>query len=327
MFARYSIVEREPLLHAVARHGKYKAYMMLKMLGADPNKKNLRGQTALYVALDNYSSNYALNEFSTLLDEDPKLGLATSEEFIRDKIMQRRTFEVQYLIEQGVPLSNKCAKLTHVAVKSNEPKAVLLVANSFNLDFKERDADGKTALECARTPDIRELLLDAGADMRARDLAVMMAFHSRLGADSPLRLLETGFVFSMVLPYTSRVEDIRAVRESRLKALIDSEGIVVPRRMSQSYVKYGAVFAPAFFRLEYFIHTSCRGMLDSLEEYYDENEARTMLKRRLEWRGLFFNEPFTRDYEERAKEAIEHPIPDEEFMNEDHYYYYYMDGQ
>ena len=307
----------EPLLHAVARRARYKAYLMLRTIGADPNRLNSRGKTALYVALDNkapYLSAVTSKQISVLLNEDRMLGLATSEALIQDYMMQRRAHEVQYMIDNGVPLANnKGVKLTHVAVKSNDPEAVLLVADSFHLDFKERDADGKTALECARTPEMREILLDAGADTRTRDLAVMMAFHPRLGADSPIRSLEAGVVLAMVLPYTSRVEDIRVVRERRLKALIDAEGIVVSRRLRTGYVKEGAMFAPACFRLEHFLCTSGRSALTRLESsFYKKEEALTVFKRRLEWRGLFFTEPFTPDYEERAKEAIEHPLLDED---------------
>ena len=318
---RFGMYQSEPLLHAVARCGWYDAYLMLRTVGADPNKRNSRGKTALYIALDNKTGfsifQFKLKEIRSLFNEDPKLGLATSEELIWDYMRDGRARDVQNLICDGVLSFKSGLKLTHVAVKNNDLVAVQVVAVWFDLDFKERDADGKTALECAYTPEMRELLIDAGADMRERDLAIMMAFHSRLGADSPIQSLEMGVVLAMVLPYTSRVEDISEVRESRLKALTEEEGIVVTRKLRDDYVNNCAMFVPARFRLKHFLRTSGIKVLSRLVTSYTQTDARAMIKRRLAWRGFLFTEPFTPDYEERAKEAIEHPLPDEDDYDDD----------
>ena len=320
-FGRYPLDPLEPLLHAVARFGAYAAYRMLRTVGADPAKRNADGNNALYVALDNRGGRrmpqFTLAELRALLDEDPRLGLAATEALTRDYLRRGRAHDVQHMICDGVLPFHTGARLTHVAVGSDDPVAVQVVAVWFDLDFKARDADGRTALECARAPEVREMLLDAGADTRARDLALMMVFHARLGANAPMRMLETDIVLAMVLPHTSRVEDIREVREARLDALAEAEGLIVTRKARHDYVSDGAMFAPARFRIDHFLHTFATDLLVSLAELHTREVARAVLKRRLAWHGLRFEAPITPDYAEHAREVIAHPLSDED--NDDYW--------
>jgi ankyrin repeat protein len=74
-------------------------------------------------------------------------------------------------LEQAVPLIDRGAQVTPWAAAGlglyDELRSILLAHPD---SVHERGGDGKTVLHCAATPAIAELLLDSGADVKARDV-------------------------------------------------------------------------------------------------------------------------------------------------------------
>lgn len=169
-------------------------------------------------------------------------------------------------------------------------------------DPMERDAQGRTILELpedAVSIHLRSQLLDAVGNSPDHDMAVMMAFHKRLGRRSKLQSLSVDLFRNFIIPHAVRHVNIHDVREARLQALESNEGVTIKRSVKSEYVNLGdGEVTLADFRREHFLDVT-PGLLSSLRG------RKEMLKKQLTSNGFLFDEPYTADYAKRALASIE----------------------
>ena len=168
----------------------------------------------------------------------------------------------------------------------------------------ERNKDGRTLFECKGVkPELLELLRDAMEEPQQRAVTIMMGLHQRLGSDSPLRILDIEMLRSFILPLTTtaRHTTIADFRRIKLDALINAEGLTsIDKEMQDEYLNRAGMFVPMRFRRSHFLNIN-REIFD--EESYNADKADRDTCMRLEWRGVLFDEPYTPEYEARAREA------------------------
>jgi len=168
----------------------------------------------------------------------------------------------------------------------------------------ELDEDGRTLFECKGVrPELIELLRDAMDEPQQCALTIMMALHPRLGSDSPLRWLDKEMLRSFILPLTTTVRHttIADFRRIKLDALIKAEGLTsIDARLKDEYLNEGGMFLPMLFRRSHFLNINRKVYND---EDYDADKEDEYTCKRLERRGVIFDEPYTPVYEARAREA------------------------
>jgi hypothetical protein len=165
-----------------------------------------------------------------------------------------------------------------------------------------------TDLRESLRPELVELLEDAER-AQADVLAMAMAFHPRLGAESPLRVFGGAngeLLRTMLLPLCDR-QNVREARERRLKEWAATEGLTIDDTLRHEYAEEGAPFVAARFRFAHFMRQVTEPQVRRMADF----GARHRLKARLDWRGILFCEPYTREYEARATKAALHRHPSE----------------
>jgi hypothetical protein len=200
---------------------------------------------------------------------------------------------------------------------------VLLLLDQFHQDPLEPDADGRTVFErpppqCIRNlVGVTALLVDALWYDPLRWMAVAMAGHSRLGAESPLAQLLPEVVrhclLPLVTPYdaVAKQPTVEATRRLVVASLRRTEGLAILPSTSDAYAQALTTYTPADFRREHVVLKAkplgiLRHMPPEARGRHPNTLAR-LLHERWDDAGLDFHDPLTSAYVGRAVAAAKVP--------------------
>lgn len=320
----------EPLLIVLAHTGHLIAFPVLREeAGADPEVVGSGGSTPLAIMLDFtlqiWGGNVDVEDVQhTVFLVGARLDTPGTQRSLATLFFNRcNMHDFDALIDAGILLTDRPLMHLFNSVSTNMDIAIQLL-DTYNQDPFERDAKGFTLMDyyekavdtadmCTGdatddddvivTPELNELLHDAFEEPEQRDLAVIMAFHSRLGAGSLIRVLDADLLKMFVLPHAIRRRDIGLTRATRVREWSEIEGVLIdPDRLSQ-YVEDGAMFLPAHFRRDHFLNSS------TVKRYMEHIDCSELcIRARLEMHGIYFSEPWTQAYNKRAMNAIKHPL-------------------
>ena len=293
-----------PLMHILAMCGKLlgACTVLREEFGADPDLVDECGYTPLSLALLCHEGSVAqqLAQVIGARLDLPQTLFAVA----RDGV--RHATSVDGFIKNGLNVAS-IVPMIHLFNKQGtyiQFAQELLDRYPERQSPLERDNDGRTLFECKDVrPELLELLRDAMEEPQQRAMTIMMGLHPRIGSDSPLRLLDIEMLRSFILPLTTAVRHttIADFRRIKLGALLKTEGLTsIDEEMQDEYLNKGGMFVPMRFRRSHFLNIN-REIYD--EEDYDADKADRDTCMRLEWRGVLFDEPYTPEYEARARKA------------------------
>jgi len=267
----------EPLLCALAREAlardardvRSTCAFLVAEAAADPDHANARGETPLALAatvamLMAHSSTPDLRALAGMLGGATVDHPATAAAIVRSCIRWWRVPALARLVDANRPAFAAAAARVpclHYLVGLVRPEPQLLRAafvllDAVGVDPLERDAEGRTVAELPTTsPALRELLADAPLHFHQMAAAASLALHGRVGANSPLHLLDAELLRDFVLPLlaTATASSLYYVREARLDALVEAEGLVVDDDARNDYLRHGAPLDPPHLRFQHLL--------------------------------------------------------------------------
>ena len=329
----YGILDREPLLCALARGRERPSSAMCAFLvaeaGADPNCTNFRDETPLALVvmdlLERFNSDLHLRPIADALGGAALDHPATARAVVRFAARMFKLPSLACLVatNRGTPFVDALARapclhyLVRLRPEADLLPSVRLLLDDLRVDPLERDECGRTVAELPTTsPALRELLADAPLHGSARLAAAGMALHPRLGADSPLHLLDAELLRDFVLPFLLvPTTSVYHTRRARLDALAQAEGLRVSDVFSarEAYLRRGAPFDPPRFRFQHLLQTMPRTLEERLRHaavapwraaFADEEDMREFVRARVP-SIEDFRHPFSREVEAAALVALE----------------------
>ena len=302
-----------PLLHALANFNVLfdVSAVLREEFGADPELLNEEEHTPLSIILSRHTNAKTLARFGGLAGLVRVVGgRLDAPHTLRALVRHRwyfRSVDKDPLLREGFDIA-RCVPMMHLWHRYGryiQYAQELLDRYPEHQSPLERDDQGRTLFELEDVrAEMLELLHDAIEEPQPRDLAVAMALHPRLGAGSPLRLLDGELLRAFVLPFAVRRRNIAETRQRRLDALIAAEGLTdIHGMMEYEYVNRGEMFVPMLFRRSHFMWSN----REALPTEDDEDDY--LSRSRLERRGIVFDVPFTPAYNARALAAVTRPLP------------------
>ena len=264
----------EPLLCALARDARDArsacvqevCTFLVAEAAADPNRANARGDTPLALAATAMlaRSTPDLRALAAMLGGATIDHPATAAAIVRSCINWWRVPALGRLVDANRPAFAAAAARVPclhylVGLVRPEPqrlRAAFVLLDAVGVDPLERDAEGRTVAELPTTsPALRELLADAPLHFHQMAAAASLALHGRVGANSPLHLLDAEILRDFVLPLlaTATASSLYYVREARLDALVEAEGLVVDDDARNDYLRHGAPFDPPRLRFQHLL--------------------------------------------------------------------------
>ena len=313
---------QEPLLCALARAMPRRNAMYLDAIcaffvaeaGADPNRPNAAGETPLALAIGsaclwhNHSpcvTPAAVQRLAVAIGGAAEASAFERGVLLRHALREGRLPLLAPLAPRLAPKAPGDGVMHFLArTRADAPEELVLkyarlLLDDYGQDPFERDAEDRTLAELPSTrPALRELLADASA----RFVAVGLALHPRLGADSPLHALDAELLRDLVLPHCRAQPRIRETRLARFNAFAEAEGLRLPG-VRREYAEDGAPFdAPSFRFVQFKAH----------DLPYDLHLPLLRAAPDLDWfrrRGVRFDMPYSSAYARHAAAAAREALP------------------
>ena len=268
----------EPLLCSLARDTQCVSFDNLRAPAicaflvaegaADPNRANSQGETPLALAtiamLDYLVADLRLDPVAAMLGGATVDHPATATYIVHNCVRRSCLASLARLVDANRPTFSVAAARVPclhylVGLVRPEPqqlRAAFVLLDAVGVDPLERDAEGRTVAELPTTsPALRELLADAPLHFHQMAAAASLALHGRVGANSPLHLLDAELLRDFVLPLlaTATASSLYYVREARLDALVEAEGLVIDDDARNDYLRHGAPLDPPHLRFQHLL--------------------------------------------------------------------------